>query len=168
WATGSSVKRYQVGDLREELFQQLPDPTDRVMPYDVSEVPVGSLEMALKTALNLLRYDPDEEYVAIRRPVRPHIRARVEFIGTDGQEAISKSLLAPVPLVYDLATPPPEVKPLTDYQGLEERAFQFSHAKLEPEPFIESLNLYRYLKKASGPNEQEPEPTSEKTLGSET
>ena len=147
WATGSSVKRYQVAALREELVQQLPDPTDTATRYDVTGVPQNSLEMALKTALNLLAPLPAEEHVAIQRPVRPHIRARIDFIDADGQEAISKSTLAPVPFVYDVDTPPPTVQPLTNYQGIVERNFQFSHAKLERKPFIKSLNLYQYLKK---------------------
>lgn len=153
WATGSSVKRYQVAALRAELIQQLPDPTDTSTPYDVSAVPPKSVEMTLKTGLNLLARLPMDEYVAIQRPVRPHIRARVDFMDLAGSPALLKSVLAPVPFVYDVATPPPSIKPLGDYEGLAERDFQFSHAKLDPEPYFGPLNVHRYLKKAAEQNE---------------
>jgi len=145
WAVGSSLKRYQVADLRKEMVAQLPDPTDDLPPYDLRNVPEKSVERRLKGQLNSLVALPAAEQVAIRRPVRPHIRARVDAIDEHGHAIIGASPLAPVPFVYDVSSRPPVIKALTNYPGSSaEREKPYNHAQLEQEPFDSVMNLYRY------------------------
>jgi hypothetical protein len=99
----------------------------------------AAAENALLYAIDKLGKLNPEEQVAIRRPVQPHIRARVR-----NGDAKIKPVVAPVPLVYEVCLAAPQIKPLSRYEPKVSDKKATGLALLEDEPYIEAVNLYRY------------------------
>ncbi|MBM5459002.1 hypothetical protein H8F21_15650 [Pseudomonas sp. P66] len=138
--TGSSGTRHSAGELIEDWEELLNQNHDRRPTMDGA--PEGSIERTLLVAIDLLsKLDPNEQ-VAIRRPVKPHIRARVR----DGDDKV-KPIICPVPFVYEIGCPRPKIKPLLTYEPCNSSKKATGRALLELEPHIESMNLYRYEEK---------------------
>ncbi|HDS0956994.1 TPA: hypothetical protein QDZ28_000640 [Pseudomonas putida] len=154
--TGSSETRHTVSGLLEEWEELLNQNHERRPTFESS--PHGSVERALLVSIDLVNQkllsDGEvlfrDEHVAIRRPVQPHIRARVR----DGNSKI-KPIICPVPFVYEIGCPPPRIKPLPSYEphaaGKKSSAVKPGRALLESAPLIESINLYRYHPRVRGP-----------------
>jgi hypothetical protein len=138
--TGSSGSRRMAGDLLVEWKELLDQNNDRRQA--MQHYSEGSVENTLLFAIDKLsRLDPKEQ-VAIRRVVQPHIRARVR----NGDSKV-KPIVAPVPFVYEACQAAPRIKPLTDYEPKVADKKTTGLALLEDEPYIEAMNLYRYMEK---------------------
>lgn len=137
--TGTSGSRHVASDLVkewEELFFELHDrrPT-------MADAPKGSVEEGFLTAIDLLR-KLGHEQVAIWRPVKPHIRARVR----EG-EAPVRPIISSVPFVYDIdeCKFAPTIKPLLSYDVVTARRKSAGREPLlEKYPYIKKMNLYQY------------------------
>ena len=138
--TGSSGARRTAGDLLVEWKEMLDQNDDRRMA--MQHFSEGSVEKALLYAIDKLNLLDPEEQVAIRRPVQPHIRARVR-----NGDAKVKPIIAPVPFVYETSRPAPNIKPLVRYEPKVASKKATGLALLEDEPYIDAMNLYRYKEK---------------------
>lgn len=137
--TGSSGARRVAGDLLKEWEEMLDQNHDQRPTMD--SAPEGSVERTLLYAISQLSKINPMEQVAIRRPVQPHIRARVR----DGDAKV-KPVICPVPFVYDIhaCRVPPKIKSLPSYAPNASSRKATGLALLEDEPCIESMNLYQY------------------------
>lgn len=137
--TGTSGSRHVASDLVKE-WEDLLDELHERRPT-MSEAPEGSIEEGLLTAIDLLRKLGNEQ-VAIRRPVKPHIRARVR----DGDTPV-RQIISSVPFVYDIdeCKFAPTIKPLFSYDVVTARRKSAGRELLEKEPYIKKMNLYQYL-----------------------
>lgn len=150
WHVGSSGKRVQVMDLVQEWDKYLTKlHGGRPRMDDTLE---GSVERKLVYAIDMVEHIdpiPTDEQVCIHRPVAPHIRAR--FLDSTVPEDKELPIVqAPTPFVYDLETPPPKIKNLKSYcpdsasaPGAEKKP-RSTRAQLMEEPYIESMNIFRY------------------------
>ena len=138
WDTGASIERKRVANLIASYSARLQERGGH--RPDLRHEPGPSTGRKLAYALDLLeRLDPEEQ-VAIWRRVSPHVRARVH----DGEEP-AYICSAPVPFVYDSSLPPPAIKPLASYNPQDPQLRgRSSRAQLEPEPYVEAMNIYRY------------------------
>ncbi|QHF00567.1 DNA replication terminus site-binding protein (plasmid) [Pseudomonas cannabina pv. alisalensis] len=137
--TGTSGSRHVASDLVKE-WEDLLDELHERRPT-MADAPEGSIEKGLLTAIALLRKLGNEQ-VAIRRPVKPHIRARVR----DGDAPV-RQIISSVPFVYDIdeCKFPPTIKPLISYDVVTARRKSAGREMLEDEPYIKKMNLYQYL-----------------------
>jgi len=140
--TGSSETRHTVSGLLEEWEELLNQNHERRPTFESTLH--GSVERALLTSIDLVNQKllseelTRDEHVAIRRPVQPHIRARVR----DGDSKI-KPIICPVPFVYEIGCPKPRIKPLMSYEpGTPARKTR--DARLAELPLIPKINLYKY------------------------
>lgn len=135
--TGSSGSRHMAGDLLIEWKELLAQSHDQreTLQYSTEAAAEKTLLFAID---KLSKLDPEEQ-VAIRRPVQPHIRARVR-----NGDAKIKPVVAPVPLVYEACLPAPQIKPLLRYEPKVSNKKSTGLALLEDDPYIEAVNLYRY------------------------
>lgn len=154
--TGTSGKRYVASDLVKEWEDLLDRLHDR--RPTMADAPEGSLEAGLLTAIDLLRKLGDEP-VAIRRPVKPHIRARVR----DGDDPV-RPIISSVPFVYDIEKCKfgPTIKPLLSYDVATARRKSNGRELFEKEPYVFKMNVYRYKKidPAFGPLANKPDSDS--------
>lgn len=138
WDTGASIERKQVKELIESYDATLHKkykfrPTLQSLPLDASE-------RKLVYALECLEKLPPDEHVAIYRPVTPHIRARVR---DDSHKGYICS--APVPFVYSDECITPKIKALQNYEPSPKKNKRSIRAQLMKEPFVEAMNIYRYM-----------------------
>ena len=84
--------------------------------------------------------NPDE-YIAEFRLGQPHVRARVTFIGNDPAVIRPTSM----PICYSIDDPVPLITPLTSWEPTKAVSKRSKRAKIDIEPFVEALNLHRYL-----------------------
>lgn len=136
WDTGKYGTRFQVKDLIKEW-------QDTLFKYhgyipSVADTVEGSLERKLAQAIVDLAMLDENEQVAIKRDVAPHIRAR----GRAGNKRYTKITSSPV--VYDVDDPKPAIKELPIFDPDKKKRTNKSRAKLEKEPYIQSMNIYRY------------------------
>jgi hypothetical protein len=164
WHEGSSGKRVQVMELVKEWDKYLTRlHGGRPRMDDTLE---GSVERKLVYAIDVIEHIdpiPTDEQVCIHRPVAPHIRAR--FLDSSVVEGNELPIVqAPTPFVYDLESPPPKIKNLRSFcprsasaPGDEKRPRSI-RAQLMEEPYIESLNIFRYMEghRKFGPVEKNP------------
>lgn len=136
--TGTSGTRHVASDLVKE-YEDLLDRLHDRRPT-MADTPKGSLEESLLIAIDLLR-KLGEEHVAIRRPVKPHIRARVR----DGDTPV-RQIIASVPFVYDIdeCKFPPTIKTLLNYDVATVRRKKAGRELLEKEPYVFKMNVYKY------------------------
>ncbi|MGP0171113.1 DNA replication terminus site-binding protein [Pseudomonas sp. NCHU5208] len=155
WNVGTSVDRYQVSGLKKELLEQLQQnavdgqvvPKEMTQPFDLEGLHEKSVERRLKTQLNVLFGLPDGEQIVLLRPVRAHVRARVSHSPlADGTCPEASKPMSTVPFVYDREHPAPIVVPLNNFdpKSLTAPRSKYSNAQLEPSPWNEAMNLYRY------------------------
>lgn len=136
WETGKYGTRFQVKDLikewQETLFKYhgyIPSLADTVE---------GSLDRKLVDAIGELAKLDENEQVAIKRDVAPHIRAR----GRAGNQRYTKITSSPV--VYDVDDPKPSIKKLPAFDPDKKKRTNERRAKLEEFPYIQSMNVFRY------------------------
>jgi len=84
---------------------------------------------------------PGEERVAVFREGKPHVRARISFL--DKLPAVIRP--APTPIIYETGDPVPSIAPLISWEPTQRQGQRSNRAKIEAEPLVESLYLYRYL-----------------------
>lgn len=166
WNIGTSFDRYNVEGLQKELLTQLrvysPDgpaePKDLKAPFELEGLIKGSVELRLKTQLNILLGLPERrEQIVLLRPVRPHVRARVTYQdrGNGGQPQASKPM-STVPFVYDKDNGSPVIVALKDFDpksAVSAPRSKYKNAQLEPVPWNEDMNLYRYRDHRTDPVE---------------
>ena len=165
WNVGTSFDRYNVAGLREELLAQLHDDASgkqavpKVMTelFDLEGLLEGSVELRLKTQLNILMDLPDpQEQIVLLRPVRPHVRARVTYQdqGSGDQPQVSKPM-STVPFVYDKDLATPVIAPLKDYDPATATAprSKYNNAQLLPKAWNEKMHLYLYKDHRTDPLE---------------
>ncbi len=152
--TGSSETRHTVSGLLVEWEELLNQNHERRPTFESS--PHGSVERALLVSIDLVNQKLlseelwRDEHVAIKRPVQPHIRARVR----DGNSKV-KLIICPVPFVYEIGCPPPRIKPLPSYEpiaaGDKTSAEKPGRALLAEAPLIPEIKLYQYKPRVRGP-----------------
>lgn len=139
WDIGDSITRYTAGELVELWSQKLIDLQGDVCSSRQCEPDTLNFRLAL--SIERLSMLPSNEHVAVRRILPPHVRARVQ----DGGKPYITN--ASVPFVYELSCLPPSVKPLTDYdpEAPVTPKKRSTRAKLMTEPYIDAMNVFRYL-----------------------
>ncbi|WP_203788671.1 DNA replication terminus site-binding protein [Aquipseudomonas alcaligenes] len=165
WNVGTSFARYKLSDLRQELLELLhhysagkyPVPPKVTQPFDLEGLLKGSVELRLKTQLNILLGLPEpEEQVVLLRPVRPHVRARITYQdrGNGDQPQASKPM-STVPFVYDKDHGAPLIVALSKYdpKAASPPRSKYKNAQLEPAPWNKDMNLYRYRDHRTDPVE---------------
>ncbi|EPV8686708.1 TPA: hypothetical protein N2C61_001974 [Pseudomonas aeruginosa] len=166
WNIGTSFDRYNVEGLQKELLTQLrvysPDgpaePKDLKAPFELEGLIKGSVELRLKTQLNILLGLPERrEQIVLLRPVRPHVRARVTYQdrGNGGQPQASKPM-STVPFVYDKDHGAPVIVALKDFDpktAVSAPRSKYKNAQLEPVPWNEEMHLFRYRDHRTDPLE---------------
>lgn len=139
WDTGATGNKRVVRELLQEWWQQLEQHLEsHPQSSDHAEDPLVKKLSAAIADLARIK-DPNEE-VCISRPVTPHVRARV--VASNVKPRI---IVAPVPIVYELTSARPRVKPLPDYAARGEKPVPGARKTLETAPYIESMNVYRYI-----------------------
>lgn len=136
WDTGNYGTRFQVKDLVKE-WQDTLYKLHGFIP-SVADTVEGSLEHKLAHAIGELAKLDENEQVAIKRDVAPHVRAR----GRAGNKRYTKITSSPV--VYDVDDPKPSIKALSIFDPDKKKRTNKSRAKLEKDPYIKSMNVYRY------------------------
>lgn len=134
WAankTGSARKT--VAELRKDLEVE----RDSVPATDTH------LLQAIQFDLEKLADLPDNEVLAKRRPIRLHPQCN---IWVNGQIAAQEDAYLPIFYLRDTAYPDPKVTslPASSEQGNRQRGVR-SDRKVEEEPFLERIHVYRYL-----------------------
>lgn len=93
--------------------------------------------------LNALMSLPGKERVAIYRAGKPSIRTRITYIDKTIKPVIRST---PAPIIYDIQAAAPVITPLPSWEPAEgDSTPRSSRAKIEEEPFVESLFIHRYL-----------------------
>lgn len=140
WDTGASGHRHLVGDLIKMWEKAVKG--ERLYMPTYEDFADGAVEHKLLIAIRQLSTLEQDEYVYITRPVTPHIRCRFK----DG-DAEPKIVVAPTPFVYDVECPKPKVKNLETYTPHEKSEAGATRVKIESKPYIESMKVFKYLKK---------------------
>lgn len=140
WDTGASGHRHLVGDLIKMWEKAVKG--ERLYMPSYEDFAEGAVEHKLLIAIRELSTLQHDEYVYITRPVTPHIRCRFK-----NGDAKPKIVVAPTPFVYDVECPKPEVKDLETYTPHEKSDAGSTRVKIEREPYIESMKVFKYLKK---------------------
>lgn len=165
WNVGASVARYNVAGLRKELLQQLQDyssgkfpvPTEMNEPFDLTGLVDESVELRLKTQLNvLMELTEPQEQVVLLRPVRPHVRARVTYLDQgDAVESRASKPMSTVPFVYEKDLAVPLIVPLKNYDPATVTAprTKYQNAQLERTAWNEKMKLFRYRDHRTDPIE---------------
>lgn len=138
WDTGSSGECKQVKDIIASCLELLEKKHGKTAGR--TTLPDNSPDLKYIFAIEALEQLPPDEQVAICRPVTPHVRARVR----DGEQP-GYILSAPIPFVYGLEADKPRIKPLPDYEPVARTGQRSIRAQLMEEPYLESMNLYRYM-----------------------
>lgn len=138
WDTSPSMHRISAGDLIQQYEEFLKE-IHGFVP-DFQSLPENSVDRKFAYSVEALRQLDSHEPVAIYRHGKPHIRVRVKDGDTRPYLATCSQ-----PLVYSTSCKQPKIKPLNHYEPPPVVLGRSVRAKVEPEPFVESLNIYRYL-----------------------
>lgn len=143
WDIGESVKRYTAGELADEWAALLRSLDPDGIEKRAEDYPEDSTNFKVALSLAAIRREDSNVHVAIRRYLPPQVRARVRD-GDDKPFITSASS----PFVYSSDSSPPSVTPLMDYDpnGHATKKKPSTRIKLESEPFIPDMNVYRYMK----------------------
>lgn len=136
WDTGNYGTRFQIKDLVKE-WQETLRKYHGYIP-SLADTVDGSLESRLVRAIGDFATLDENEQVAIKRDVAPHIRAR----GRAGEKRYTK--ITSCPVVYDVDDPKPAIKGLPIFDPDKEKRTLVKSAKLIEKPYIESMKVYRY------------------------
>lgn len=113
WSTGFTGKTYIASDLLDEWKQYLEEIIngEGMLLNSYNPITQSLLEARIKELEDAC--SPSAK-VTIKRPVAPHVRARVSAARLKRDHT---AVVAPIPFVYCLVdgVPPPEIKPLPDY-----------------------------------------------------
>ncbi len=139
WDTSPSMKRISAGDLIQQYEDMLKETHGNLVPTWQS-LPETSVDRKFAYSVEHLRQLDSHEPVAVYRHGKPHVRVRIK--DGDAKPYIATCAL---PLVYSINCKPPAIKPLHDYEPPKLLISRSVRAKVEPQPFIESLNIYRFL-----------------------
>lgn len=139
WDSAPSVKPSSASKLIAEYSTLLKKLYGHV-PV-VGELDDGDRNIKYVYGIEALAGLPPTERIAVFRPGKPHIRSRVTFIDTIAPEIRP----CPAPIVYDIEEPVPLITPLLDWEPTPQTKQRSSRAKIEAEPFVESLYLHRYM-----------------------
>lgn len=138
WDATPSISRVRAWGLAEKLEQQLIEIHGYVPRTE--ELPEDSLDRKTAFSVEMLRHLASHEAVAIYRAGKPHVRVRVH----DGNDA-PYIAQASVPYVYDHQCPSVRITPLVSYEPSSSKRPRSSRARIEAEPYVESLYIHRYL-----------------------
>jgi hypothetical protein len=152
WDRGDSITKFTVADLVYAWAEKLTKLQGDVCAS--SQCEPDTLNFRLALSIERLSMLPSNEWVAVRRILPPHVRARVRD-GDDDPYITS----APVPFVYSHACLAPSVTPLTDHdpEAPASQKKRSTRIKLMSEPYIDAMNVFRYKdqSKAMGPVSRE-------------
>ncbi|WGK63341.1 DNA replication terminus site-binding protein (plasmid) [Halopseudomonas sp. SMJS2] len=138
WDATPSIKRVKAWDLAGKLEQQLIDIHGHVPRTE--ELPEDSVDRKTAFSVEMLRILDSHEAVAIYREGKPHVRVRVH----DGDDS-PYIAQASVPYVYNHQCPSVRITPLVSYEPHASERPRSSRARIEAEPYVESLYIHRYL-----------------------
>lgn len=153
WDKSISMRRVGAHALAAEYSAQLKD-LHGIDP-DADSLPDDSLDRKMARARDMLLMLGVREPVAIYRHGQPHVRARIH--AGDQSPSITPTS---VPFVYDIEQfEKPVIAALRSYEpGNKATAKRSSRAKVEADPFFESLYIHRYLEAHRQPLTVESEP----------
>lgn len=127
WANTRAITRISVEDAKQMLMKQGRD---------------FNTEVQLN---KLIALSPNEP-LAIVQELAPHLRANIVF-KTNPEEERRVMVKGPVPLFYlsDTHENIPDIKPPGQKRGRDKERSVRSDVKLDPEPFLPSIRVHRYL-----------------------
>ena len=139
WDAVPSIKPTTVAALVATYTKQLRTYFGYVPGAD--ELDQGDPHHRYTDALQLLADLPPSERIAVYREGKPHVRARVIFL--DGLPAAIRPCSSPI--IYETGDPVPLITALEKWEPTLRTEQRSKRAKIEAEPLLRSLYLYRYL-----------------------
>lgn len=133
WASNKSgISRRSVATVRKELNTE----KDKAAATDTSLL--RAIEFDLEKLVSL----PDREIVAKRRAIRLHPQCN---LWVNSRLVGPEDAYLPIFYPHDAEKPCPDVTPLPSAEQRKRQRGLRSDRKLEDEPFLERIDLYRYL-----------------------